>query len=55
MVYTSLDPLRKQIRLLTLIDGSWDEGIKCVLSVASLHDDPVYEVSLQKIGVNELR
>ncbi|KAI0381098.1 heterokaryon incompatibility protein-domain-containing protein [Hypomontagnella monticulosa] len=43
MVYTSLDPLRKQIRLLTLIDGSWDEGIKCVLSVASLHDDPIYE------------
>ncbi|KAI1189208.1 heterokaryon incompatibility protein-domain-containing protein [Nemania serpens] len=41
--YTPLDPSKKQIRLLTLLDGEWDDSIRCELYVASLQDQPTYE------------
>ncbi|KAI1114153.1 heterokaryon incompatibility protein-domain-containing protein [Nemania sp. NC0429] len=41
--YTPLDPSKKQIRLLTLLSGEWDDRIHCELHVVSLHDQPKYE------------
>ncbi|KAI0975638.1 heterokaryon incompatibility protein-domain-containing protein [Xylaria arbuscula] len=41
--YTSLTPSKKQIRLLTLLKGEWDDKIKCKLDVVSLDDKPQYE------------
>lgn len=41
--YTPLNPSKKQIRLLTLLPGEWDERIRCELYVASLQDQPKYE------------
>ncbi|TGJ79444.1 hypothetical protein E0Z10_g9318 [Xylaria hypoxylon] len=41
--YTPLDPSKKQIRLLTLLNGEWDDRIKCELHVVSLDDQPKYE------------
>ncbi|KAI0423868.1 heterokaryon incompatibility protein-domain-containing protein [Xylaria sp. FL1042] len=41
--YTPLDPSRKEIRLLTLLNGEWNDKIKCKLYVASLDKEPKYE------------
>ncbi|KAI8623863.1 heterokaryon incompatibility protein-domain-containing protein [Xylariaceae sp. FL1651] len=41
--YTYLGPSKKQIRLLTLMKGEWDEMIECGLHVTSLDDQPKYE------------
>ncbi|KAI1419195.1 heterokaryon incompatibility protein-domain-containing protein [Xylaria sp. FL1777] len=41
--YTPLHPSKKQIRLLTLLNGEWNDKIKCKLFVASLDDEPKYE------------
>ncbi|KAI3319430.1 heterokaryon incompatibility protein-domain-containing protein [Xylariaceae sp. AK1471] len=41
--YTRLDPSKKQIRLLKLISGEWDEQVRCELYVVSLDDQIKYE------------
>ncbi|KAI0542819.1 heterokaryon incompatibility protein-domain-containing protein [Xylaria digitata] len=41
--YTPLNPSKKEIRLLTLLDGGWNDRIKCELRVVSLDDQPKYE------------
>ncbi|KAI1298083.1 heterokaryon incompatibility protein-domain-containing protein [Xylaria venustula] len=41
--YAFLTPSKKQIRLLTLLKGEWDDKIKCKLDVVSLNDKPQYE------------
>ncbi|KAI8953831.1 heterokaryon incompatibility protein-domain-containing protein [Xylaria longipes] len=41
--YTPLNPSKKQIRLLTLLNGEWNDEIKCKLYVVSLDDEPKYE------------
>jgi hypothetical protein len=46
--YTSLEPSKKQIRLLRLLDGEWDDTIKCELHIVSLDDELMYEVIIGK-------
>ncbi|KAI0873283.1 heterokaryon incompatibility protein-domain-containing protein [Hypoxylon argillaceum] len=41
--YTRLDPSKKQIRLLKLMNGEWNDRIRCELYVVSLQDSPKYE------------
>lgn len=52
--YTPLNPSKKQIRLLTLLPGEWDERIRCELYVASLQDQPKYEVKHDGIRVTPI-
>ncbi|KAI0111126.1 heterokaryon incompatibility protein-domain-containing protein [Nemania sp. FL0031] len=41
--YRSLDPSKKGIRLLALLNGEWDDRIRCELYTVSLQDQPKYE------------
>ncbi|KAJ8126432.1 hypothetical protein O1611_g7208 [Lasiodiplodia mahajangana] len=41
--YKSLDPSKKEIRLLKLLNGGWNDKIRCELYVVSLRDEPKYE------------
>ena len=41
--YNELDVLRREIRLCTLLPGSFDEPVACTLSIVSLDDKPEYE------------
>jgi hypothetical protein len=41
--YNKLNAHRREIRLLSLKPGAWNEGIECMLSTVSLDDRPVYE------------
>ncbi|KAI1179074.1 heterokaryon incompatibility protein-domain-containing protein [Nemania sp. FL0916] len=41
--YTFLEPSRKEIRLLKLLKGQWNDSIRCELYVASLQEQPEYE------------
>lgn len=41
--YNKLDALRREIRLCTLLPGSLEEPVTCVLSIVSLDDKPEYE------------
>ncbi|KAI1375136.1 HET-domain-containing protein [Hypoxylon crocopeplum] len=41
--YTPLDRPDRQIRLLTIYPGSWNNKIECSLQVASIDDQPSYE------------
>lgn len=38
---------QREIRLLTLLDGEWNDKIKCKLSTVSLNDKPEYEVHIR--------
>ena len=42
-IYSSLDPALREIRVLRLLPGSWEEPIDCQLQVVSLNDQPEYE------------
>ena len=42
-LYTKLDASARQIRLVALLPGSWDDAISCVLEVGSLNASPGYE------------
>ena len=41
--YNELDALRREIRLCTLLPGSFEEPVTCILSVVSLDDKLEYE------------
>jgi hypothetical protein len=41
--YRALDATKKEIRLLTLQPGQWDDVVECRLHIVSLDDQPVYE------------
>ncbi|KAI1127251.1 heterokaryon incompatibility protein-domain-containing protein [Nemania abortiva] len=41
--YDVLDPSKKEIRLLTLFNGKWNDKIRCRLYAVSLQDHPKYE------------
>ena len=41
-LYTPLRPSRKEIRLLTILEGAQSDEIECLLSTVSLADKPVY-------------
>ena len=41
--YTKLDVQRREIRLCTLLPGTFDEPVACNLNVVSLDDKPEYE------------
>ena len=41
--YTPLSPKSREVRLLTLRSGNWDDEIQCVTQVVSLDLSPVYE------------
>jgi len=42
-IYEDLDSSERQIRLLHLLPGSWEEPICCSLQVVSLDDKPLYQ------------
>ena len=41
--YNELDALRREIRLCTLLPGSFEEPVACILSIVSLYAKPEYE------------
>ena len=43
--YGPLDTAERQIRLVTVLPGSWTHDIECQLMTVSLNDKPHYEVS----------
>lgn len=42
-VYGRLNPSRREIRLLRLLPGTWEEPLRCDLHVVSLEDQPTYK------------
>jgi hypothetical protein len=42
LLYSSLDDARREIRVINLQPGTWDDIIVCTLQVVSLDDSPTY-------------
>ena len=42
-VHSSLDSTRREVRLLRLLPGSWDEPLLCELNAVSLNDKPEFQ------------
>jgi hypothetical protein len=40
--YSSLDPKRREIRLLKILPDRWSAGIRCDLDIVSLDEEPAY-------------
>ncbi|PVH71318.1 HET-domain-containing protein, partial [Cadophora sp. DSE1049] len=53
--YSSLDPLKTEIRLVTVLPGMWEDRIQCEISVASLKANPEYEALSYSWGNPELK
>jgi hypothetical protein len=41
-MYSPLDVARREIRVINLQPGTWDEGVVCNLQVVALDDSPTY-------------
>jgi len=41
-IYTRIDPSRKEVRVISLQPGKWDDEIRCLLHVVSLDDELDY-------------
>lgn len=43
LLYQPLSVQEREIRVLSLLPGSWNDSIRCLLSTVSLDDDPEYD------------
>lgn len=42
-IYRKLDVEKRQIRLVSILPGSWSDDVACELTIVSLDDNPSYE------------